>query len=76
MADFDWSAYGISRLYVGAATDYALRPVGDLSDRVVKNAPADDERVLNFVVRYAEAIIASHRNRHAIDPAGSTRNLP
>jgi hypothetical protein len=55
--------------HVGVAVDYALRPMGDLADKVKKNAVADDERLLSFVARYAEPIIAIHRNRRGINVA-------
>ena len=62
--------------HVGVALEYALRPMGDLADRVVKNAVADDERLLDFVARNAEPIIAIHRNRRDINVANLIRRLP
>lgn len=61
--------------HVGVADEFALRSLDGLADRVVKNARSSDDRVLSFASRFAEPIVAIHRNRRAIDLTSLIRSL-
>jgi LPS sulfotransferase NodH len=61
--------------HVGVATEFALLRIGGLVDRVVRNPTNGDERLMSFVARFTEAILAIHRDRYGIDLAGLMRNV-
>lgn len=62
--------------HIGVAGDYALRRIDGLADRTVKNEPeSDSPRILDFVARYADPIVAIHRDRRGVDLHGLLRGL-